>query len=137
MALIDAAIERGGLDENRIGVLGGSYGGILTNWLRGRTDRFTAAVSMRSCSNCIPIYGTDDIRFNTNVHAFGVDIFDDPELYWRLTSIARVDQITAPLLLIHSEQDDRCPIEQSEQLFTALKRLGRTVEFVRFPNESH
>jgi dipeptidyl aminopeptidase/acylaminoacyl peptidase len=137
MALIDGAIERGGVDATRIGVLGGSYGGILTNWLLGHSDRFKAAVTMRSCSNYISMYGTDDISFNTNVYAFGVDLFDDPELYWRLSPIRYVEKIDAPLLIIHSEQDYRCPIEQAEQLFTSLKLIGRTVEFVRFPNESH
>ncbi len=136
-ALIDAAIDRGGVDTDRIGVLGGSYGGILTNWLLGHSGRFKAAVTMRSCSNFVSMYGTDDISFNTNVHSFGVDLFDDPDLYWRLSPLMYVGRFNAPLLIIHSEQDYRCPIEQAEQLFTALKRLGQTVEFVRFPNESH
>jgi dipeptidyl aminopeptidase/acylaminoacyl peptidase len=137
MALIDGAIERGGIDPERIGVLGGSYGGILTNWLLGHSDRFKAAVTMRSCSNYISMYGTDDISFSTNVHSFGVDLFEDPELYWRLSPIVYVENMHTPLLIIHSELDYRCPIEQSEQLFISLKRLGRTTEFVRFPNESH
>ncbi len=137
LALIDRACETVGVDEGRIGVLGGSYGGILTNWLLGHTDRFRTAITMRSCTNYVSMYGTDDISFNTNVHTFGVDYFDDPELYWRLSPITYVEQMTAPLLILHSEEDYRCPIEQAEQLFISLKRLGRTVEFVRFPNESH
>ncbi|TVR75662.1 MAG: S9 family peptidase, partial [Sphaerobacteraceae bacterium] len=119
------------------GVLGGSYGGILTNWLLGHTDRFRTAITMRSCTNYVSMYGTDDISFNSNVYTFGVDYFDEPELYWRLSPITYVEQMTAPLLILHSEEDYRCPIEQAEQLFISLKRLGRTVEFVRFPNESH
>jgi dipeptidyl aminopeptidase/acylaminoacyl peptidase len=137
MALIDTAIQRCGIDRGRIGVLGGSYGGILTNWLLGHSDRFKAAVTMRSCSNYISMYGTDDISFNTNVHSFGVDLFDDPDLYWRLSPITYVENISTPVLIIHSELDYRCPIEQSEQLYISLKRLGRTTEFVRFPDESH
>jgi hypothetical protein len=137
MALIDEAIARGGIDQHRIGVLGGSYGGILTNWLLGHSDRFKAAITMRSCSNFVSMWGTDDISFNSNVHTFGTHIFEDPEQYWRLSPISYVNQIDTPLLIIHSEEDYRCPIEQAEQLFTTLKVLGRTVEFVRFPNESH
>jgi dipeptidyl aminopeptidase/acylaminoacyl peptidase len=137
LALIDTASGIVGVDQERIGVLGGSYGGILTNWLLGHTDRFRTAITMRSCTNYVSMYGTDDISYNTNVHSFGVDYFDDPELYWRLSPIVYVKEMTAPLLILHSEEDYRCPIEQAEQLFIALKRLGRTVEFVRFPNESH
>jgi dipeptidyl aminopeptidase/acylaminoacyl peptidase len=137
IALIDGALERGGIDQDRIGVLGGSYGGILTNWLLGHSDRFKTAVTMRSCSNYVSMYGTDDISFNTNVHSFGVDLFEDPARYWRLSPIIYVEQIKAPVLIIHSEHDYRCPITQAEELFTALKRLGRTAEFVRLPNESH
>jgi dipeptidyl aminopeptidase/acylaminoacyl peptidase len=137
MAMIDAAVERGGIDTQRIGVLGGSYGGILTNWLVGHSDRFKAAVTMRSCSNFVSMLGTDDIAYNTNLYSFGVETWDDPELYWRLSPISYVENVTTPLLIIQNELDFRCPMEQAEQLFVALKRLGRTVEFVRFPNESH
>jgi dipeptidyl aminopeptidase/acylaminoacyl peptidase len=136
-ALVDEAVTRGGIDPARIGVLGGSYGGILTNWLLGHSDRFKAAITMRSCSNFVSMYGTDDISFNSNAYGFGADLFDDPDLYWRLSPLTYVEAMKAPVLIIHSEQDYRCPITQSEELFTALKRLGRDAEFVRFPNESH
>ena len=137
MAMVDAAIARGGVAADRLGVTGGSYGGIMTNWLIGHTDRFRAAVTQRCCSNYVSMYGTDDISFNTSRLSFDAEVWEDPELYWRLSPITYVANVRTPLLIVHSEDDHRCPIEQAEQLFTALKRRRQVVEFVRFPNESH
>ncbi|HUZ01095.1 MAG TPA: S9 family peptidase [Thermomicrobiaceae bacterium] len=137
MAVLDAAIGRGGIDAERLGVTGGSYGGIMTNWLIGHTDRFRAAVTQRCCSNYVSMYGTDDISFNTARLTFDAEVWEDPELYWRLSPITYVANVRTPLLIVHSEEDYRCPVEQAEQLYTALKRRRQTVEFVRFPNESH
>ncbi|MBX6342768.1 MAG: S9 family peptidase [Thermomicrobiaceae bacterium] len=137
MACVDEAIARGGIDPERLGVAGGSYGGIMTNWVIAHTDRFKAAVTQRCCSNYVSMYGTDDISYNWSRYSFGAEVWEDPELYWRLSPISYVARIQTPLLITHSEEDYRCPIEQAEQLYTALKRLRRTVEFVRFPNESH
>lgn len=137
MAVVDAAIARGGIDPERLGVTGGSYGGIMTNWVIGHTDRFRAAVTQRCCSNYVSMYGTDDISFNTSRLTFDAEVWEDPELYWRLSPISYVADVSTPLLIVHSEQDYRCPIEQAEQLYTALKRRRQTVEFVRFPDESH
>ncbi|HLI52069.1 MAG TPA: prolyl oligopeptidase family serine peptidase, partial [Thermomicrobiaceae bacterium] len=128
---------RGGIDTQRLGVTGGSYGGIMTNWVIGHTDRFKAAVTQRCCSNYISMYGTDDISFNSSEMTFGAEVWDDPEIYWRLSPITYVADMHTPLLIIHSEEDYRCPMEQAEQLYTSLKVLRQTVEFVRFPNESH
>lgn len=137
MAIVDEAIRLGGIDEQRLGVTGGSYGGIMTNWVIGHTDRFKAAVTQRCCSNYVSMYGTDDISYSTSAMTFGAEVWEDPELYWRLSPITYVENIKTPLLIIHSEEDYRCPIEQAEQLFVSLKVLRRPVEFVRFPNESH
>ena len=136
LAAIDHVIALGGIDASRIGVTGGSYGGFITNWLLGTTDRFTAAVTDRSICNMISMYGTDDISLVTLDPELGTP-WDNFERYWEQSPLKYVANITAPLLIVHSENDYRCPMEQAEQLFIALKRLGRTVEFIRFPDESH
>lgn len=136
MAGVDHAISMGGIDPKRLGVTGGSYGGFSTNWLLGHTDRFKAAVTDRSISNMASMFGTDDI----SLVAFDKDLgtpWENPIGFWEASPLAYVQNVTAPCLIIHSEEDYRCPMEQAEQWFMALKALGRTVEFVRFPNESH
>jgi len=136
LAAVEHVVGLGGIDGKRVGITGGSYGGFITNWMLGTTDRFTVGVTDRSISNLISMYGTDDI----SLVSFDVDMgtpWENVERYWEQSPLKYVANITAPLLIIHSEHDYRCPMEQAEQLFIALKRLGRTVEFVRFPNESH
>jgi dipeptidyl aminopeptidase/acylaminoacyl peptidase len=137
MAAVDYAVEQGYVDENRIGVTGGSYGGYMTNWLIGHTDRFKAAVTQRCVSNLYSFYGTSDIGFTFGEWEFDGMPWRERERYVKYSPITYVKDMHTPLLIIHSEQDYRCLIEQSEQLFVSLKTLGRTVEFVRFPNESH
>lgn len=137
MAIVDHAIEHAPVDPNRLGVTGGSYGGYLTNWIIGHTDRFAAAITDRCVSDFYSMYGTSDIGFSFLEYEAGGTPWDDRELYIKYSPITYVENIHTPLLIVHSEQDYRCPIEQSEQMFISLKRLGRTVEFVRFPNENH
>jgi dipeptidyl aminopeptidase/acylaminoacyl peptidase len=123
------------IDTSRIGLLGGSYGGYLTNWIVGQTTRFAAACSERSISNRLSKAGTDDL--NTTWTYFRTEPYDNPDALLRQSPLMNVERITTPLLLMHSEEDLRCPIEQAEQLYTALKRLRRDVVFVRFPGENH
>ena len=140
MAVVDAAIAHGDLDPQRLGVAGGSYGGFMTNWVIGHTDRFRAAVTQRTISNMYSMYGTDDIAPISMRHELGGAPWDSPELtrrYMELSPITYVRDITTPLLILHAEEDYRCPMEQAEQLYIALKQLGREVELVRFPDESH
>jgi dipeptidyl aminopeptidase/acylaminoacyl peptidase len=137
LGAVDAVIATGIVDPERLGVLGGSYGGFMTNWVIGHTKRFRAAVTQRCVSNMVSMYGTSDIGFHFLEHELGGTPWELPERYWELSPIRYVQDMETPLLIIHSEQDYRCPIEQAEQLYVALKRFGRTVEFVRFPNESH
>jgi dipeptidyl aminopeptidase/acylaminoacyl peptidase len=128
------------VDADRFGVLGGSYGGFMTNWIVGHTDRYKAAVTMRSISNWYSFHGTSDIGWMTlTTHEInnGKDPWDDLELCMEKSPITYVKNMTTPLLIIHSENDYRCPMEQGEQLYIALKKLGRTTEFVRFPGEPH
>ena len=140
MAVVDAAVAHANLDPRRLGVAGGSYGGFMTNWVIGHTDRFRAAVTQRTISNMYSMYGTDDIAVISMFHELGGAPWDSPELarrYMELSPITYVKAITTPLLILHAEEDYRCPMEQAEQLYLALKQLGREVEFVRFPDESH
>ena len=137
MALLDKAIEEAWVDEDRLGVLGGSYGGFLTNWVVSHSDRFKAAVTQRTVTDWYSAWGTDDIFFADENVTLGATPWEDPDLYYRISPISHVRQIQTPMLIIHSEQDYRCPISQGEQLYIALKRLGRTAEFVRVPDESH
>jgi dipeptidyl aminopeptidase/acylaminoacyl peptidase len=135
-AFLTHVVDRGGWDSDRLGVTGGSYGGFSTNWLLGHTDHFKAGVTDRSISNMTSMYGTDDIALVSLDPELGTP-WEHPERFWELSPLRRVADITAPLLIIHSEEDYRCPMEQAEQLFIALKRLGRTVEFVRYQGENH
>jgi dipeptidyl aminopeptidase/acylaminoacyl peptidase len=134
---VDAAVALGFVDSGRIGVTGGSYGGYLTNWIVGHTDRFRAAVTQRCVSNLHSMYGTSDIGFDFGEMEFGGTPWADANLLLRHSPLSYVDKIETPLLILHSEDDLRCPIEQAEQLFVALKRLGKETSFVRFPKEDH
>ncbi|HEV2129232.1 MAG TPA: S9 family peptidase, partial [Thermomicrobiales bacterium] len=135
-AMLEHVLAQDGWDRDRLGVTGGSYGGFMTNWLLGHTDQFRAGVTDRSISNMASMYGTDDIAMVTLDPELGTP-WDHPERYWKLSPLRTVANITAPLLIVHSEEDYRCPMEQAEQLFIALKRLGREVEFVRYQGENH
>jgi dipeptidyl aminopeptidase/acylaminoacyl peptidase len=137
MAAVDWAIAQGYIDENRLGVTGGSYGGFMTNWVISHTKRFSAAVTGRCVSNMYSMFGTDDIFAASAYQTIGALPWEEPEIYWELSPITYVDQIETPLLIEHQEEDYRCPVEQAEQMYISLKRQGKTVEFVRFPGESH
>ncbi|WP_054969287.1 S9 family peptidase [Alicyclobacillus ferrooxydans] len=135
---VDAAVAQFDfLDGKRVGVTGGSYGGFMTNWIVGHTDRFFAAVSQRSISNWFSFYGVSDIGPLFVEAQLGGDIFTEPEKLWRMSPLAYAPQVKTPLLLLHSENDLRCPIEQAEQFYTAIKRRGGEVELFRIPNASH
>ncbi len=136
MAAVDAAEKLPFVDAERLGVCGGSYGGYMTNWIVGHTDRFKAAIAERSISNLYSFYGTSDIGYE-DYREFSAHAYDDPELYARLSPISRVREIRTPLLIIHSEGDLRCPLEQAEQLYGMLKAMKRPVEFLVFPEENH
>lgn len=139
MAFVDWATSTGVGDPGRLYLAGGSYGGFLTNWTLTRTDRFRAAVSERSISNFVSKLGTSDNGFTVNRFELGgADVFGEGATALLENSPLRhAAAITTPLLLIHGEDDYRCPIEQSEQLFVALRRLGVPARFARFPGEGH
>ena len=137
MTSLDQLIERTGyIDKTRLGVGGGSYGGYMTNWIIGQTDRFAAAVAMRSISNLVSEYAQHDIVLWGELE-LGPPPWPDPEKLWDNSPIKYVREMKTPLLLTCGEMDLRCAISQSEEMFGALRLLGKTVELVRFPEESH
>jgi dipeptidyl aminopeptidase/acylaminoacyl peptidase len=133
LALLDAAVEDPDLDGDRVGVMGGSYGGFMTSWLVGHTDRFRAAISERACNAFDSFEGSSDIGW------FFVPQYNgtDPARVAAQSPLSYADRIRTPMLLIHSEQDWRCPIEQAQRLFVALKQRKVEVELLLFPGEGH
>lgn len=136
LAALDAVIRDGGIDERRLGVAGGSYGGYLTTWTVGHTSRFGAAVAMRSATNLESLWGTSEVGRMLDLELGGTPA-QVPEIYRRNSPLTYADAVVTPLLLIHGERDYRCPPEQSEQFFSALKQLGKEVEFLRFTEADH
>jgi dipeptidyl aminopeptidase/acylaminoacyl peptidase len=124
------------IDPLRLGVSGGSYGGFMTNWLTATTDRFSAAVTSRSISNWESWWGTSDSPGLTEFEFYGAP-WERRDLYRRLSPISYVENVRAPTLIIHSENDYRTPIGDGEQWFMSLKKLGVPVEMVRYPRSSH
>jgi dipeptidyl aminopeptidase/acylaminoacyl peptidase len=137
LAGVDAVVQQGYIDEQRLGVTGGSYGGFMTNWLIGHHDRFKAAVTDRSVADRSSFFGSSDVGWDFADDDMETTPWEDPELYRRMSPLAYVKNMHTPLLIIHSEQDLRCNIEQAEQLFASLKYMGREVLFVRFEGQSH
>ena len=137
MAGVDAAVANGWVDPDRLGVAGGSYGGYMTNWTVGHTDRFKAAVTMRCVSNLASIFGTGDLDWILTIDSMDAVPWKDLDRLMAHSPITFVEKITTPLLILHGERDLRCPISEGEQLFTALKLLGREVRMVRFEGQSH
>jgi dipeptidyl aminopeptidase/acylaminoacyl peptidase len=137
MAVVDEALKRFDiLDADRMGVMGGSYGGFMTSWVVGHTDRFACAISERAVNDQASEDGTADFAGFFTAY-FGATSWDAPEAYAQVSPLTYAKDITTPLLILHSENDFRCPIGQGEQLFTVLRWLKREVEMVRFPGESH
>jgi dipeptidyl aminopeptidase/acylaminoacyl peptidase len=138
MAGLDEALRRYDfIDPERLGVMGGSYGGFLTSWTVGHTDRFKAACSERAVNNTYTLFGTSDIGHSFSEAQSGYLPWDNMQWYIDHSPLTYAKDISTPLLIMHSESDLRCPIEQAEQLFVALKKQRKPVVFVRFPDEDH
>jgi len=137
LALADHAAGLPFVDGRRIGITGGSYGGYMTTWVIGHTDRFAAAVTQRSVSNLLDFYGSSDTGFWFEKEFGGKRPWSDRDHYWKLSPIAYIGHAKTPTLVIHSEGDLRCPVSQGEQVFVALKTLGVPTKFLRFPEEFH
>ena len=138
MAALDAALRQCDfIDPQRLGVMGGSYGGYLTTWAVGHTRRFKAACSERAVNNVHTLFGTSDIGHSFAEAQSGYLPWDNLEWYLERSPLTYAADITTPLLILHAENDLRCPVEQAEQLFIALKKQRKEVRFVRFPDEGH
>jgi dipeptidyl aminopeptidase/acylaminoacyl peptidase len=137
MAVIEEAVRRYDfVDGERLGVIGGSYGGYMTSWIVSHTDRFKAAVSERAVNQLISEWGSSDFGWDFKGY-LGTFVFEDVEAYLSISPATYAERIQTPLLILHSENDLRCAVEQAEHLFVTLRLLKRPVELVRFPEESH
>jgi dipeptidyl aminopeptidase/acylaminoacyl peptidase len=136
MACVDAVIARGCVDETKLGVTGGSGGGLLTNWVVTQTDRFAAAITQRCVSDWIAMWYSCDFAMMTPTW-FRKPPFEDPQEYLDRSPAFFASRIKTPLLVIHSEEDWRTPIGQGETMFRALLKQRKTTAMVRFPGESH
>ena len=137
MAAMEQVVARDYIDESRVVIHGSSYGGFMSSWAVGHTDRFNAAVIAAPVTNLPSFYGTSDIGVNFSETQLGGERFERIEHYREHSPLTYARNVVTPVLLLHGEDDIRVPIEQSEQYFIALKRHGKEVEFVRLPGTSH
>jgi dipeptidyl aminopeptidase/acylaminoacyl peptidase len=137
MAGVDAMIAKGVIDESRMAITGGSFGGYMTAWIIGNSHRFASAVSQRGVYNVASFYGTSDVPRLMSAE-FEAEPWEDPQKFWQHSPLAYAHNITTPTLIIHSENDFRVPIEQGEQLFAWIRRATNTpVKMLRYPREGH
>ena len=138
MAFCDAALAAWpDMDETNLFETGGSYGGFMTNWIIGHTDRFRACVSQRSISNWFSFLGVADIGVEFTRDQMHADPWADPEKLWEQSPLRYADRAKTPTLFIHSFEDYRCPIDQGYQMFTALAEHGTESKMVLFRGENH
>jgi len=138
LAAVDAAVEQfDRLDPDRMGIMGGSYGGLITAKILATDHRFKSAVPERGLYNFASFAGTSDIGFVFPREYVAERDYDDWSALWDASPLRTAHRITTPCLVIHSDADFRCPIEQGEQLFAVLIDNGVEAEFLRFPGESH
>lgn len=133
---VDHVIAMGVADPDRMAIMGGSYGGFMTFWAITQTDRFKAAIGHAGISDWYSFFGQTDIP-NLLEFGFGGMPTDARETYVRWSPIQYATSVTTPLLITHGENDLRVPISQADQYFRTLKKLGKTVEFLRYPREGH
>ncbi|MCK5046007.1 MAG: S9 family peptidase, partial [Candidatus Heimdallarchaeota archaeon] len=136
---VDVVVKRGYIDEKRMGLTGGSYGGFLTAWIVGHDNRFAAAVSQRGVYFISSFWATTDWARVLIDDEFGVTPLEDSSFLWERSPAAYAKNIKTPLCVIHSETDYRAPIPDAEMLYTAVKRVNPKLdlELVRYPGEGH
>ena len=136
LEFLDHVIKRGFIDEEKLFVIGGSYGGYMTNWMVTQTDKYCAAVSLRSVSNGASLFGVSSGCYYFE-NTFGGVPWRDYEHYMKHSPLFHVEKVTTPIMIFHAENDHLTPICEAEQFFVALKYLGKTARFVRFRDENH
>ncbi len=137
IAAVEDVAERPYVDRDRLGVHGYSYGGYMSAWIIGQDNRFKAAVVGAPCIDLYSMYGTSDIGVSFGEDQWGGNPVDAAHKLLERSPIAYAAKVDTPALLLHGEDDLRCPVSQSEEYFSLLKRLGKEVEFVRFPGCNH
>jgi len=138
MDFTDVALRKNRhLSRRRLAVGGGSYGGFMTNWIIGHTDRFACAITQRSISNLMSFVGSSDFGYYWPNEFGSKGPWENPQHYLKRSPLTYLKNMKTPTLIEHQEEDHRCPIEQAEQLWSALKWKGVPVEFLRYPAEPH
>lgn len=138
MDFTDACIARcPDIDTSRMGVGGGSYGGFMTNWVIGHTNRFKCACSQRSISNWLSDFGCSDTSYQMPMYQFDSDIWDNTQAYLDHSPLMFADKCTTPTLFIHADEDYRCPISEGIQMYSALKYNGVPARLCIFKGENH
>ncbi len=138
MAFLDTCLDQHTyLDPKRIAIVGGSYGGLMVNWAISHSQRFKAAITDRSICNWVSFNGTSDIGYRFVPRELRGKVPEDFDRLWEKSPLKHIKNVKTPCLIVHSEEDHRCPIEQAEQWFVALKNLGVPTRLVRFPAENH
>lgn len=136
LAGVDLLIARGCVDESRLGVTGGSYGGLLTNWIIAHTHRFKAAVTQRCVADWNNMWSSCDFAMFTPFWFRGAP-WEHPDDFAQRSPVSLIERIETPLMVIHSEEDWRTPIAQGEAMFRGLLYRRKPVVMVRFPGENH
>ncbi len=137
MGIVDKVLERPYADADRTGCWGYSYGGYMTSWIIGQTDRFKACVCGAPCFDLVSMYGTSDISHTFGELQWGGPPHEAMEWYRKHSPATYAHKVKTPTLIIHGEEDERCPIGQGEQMFIALLKAGVETEFARYPGMAH
>lgn len=136
MAGVDEVVARGYVDEENVFVTGGSFGGFMTAWTVGHTDRFAGAVAQRGVYDLASFYGSTD-AFKLVEWDFDALPWEEPEFLYEQSPIAYADRVTTPTLVMHSDEDYRVPVNNGEMLYLYLKKNGVDTRLVRYPREGH
>lgn len=137
MKFTDHVLEKYPIDSNNLFLTGGSYGGFMTNWMIGHTDRFNAAVAQRSISNWFSKITSTDIGYYYNTDQMPGTPWTDPDLMWDRSPLKYADQVKTPTLFVHGENDHRCGLIESQQMFLALKYHHVDAKLVILNDSSH
>jgi len=136
MRAVDLVARRPDVDSTRMGVTGGSYGGVMAAWVTAKTNRFKAAQADRMISNWWSWYGSSDAQGLTEFEFYGKP-WDNPAMYDSLSPLRQIRKVRTPTLIVQSEEDHRTPMTDAEQWFMGLKKQGTPVELVRYPRSTH